>query len=42
LTDAGITFAADAVATAHEISAETVSKLTPREVERLLKLLDKL
>jgi DNA-binding MarR family transcriptional regulator len=42
LTDAGVAFAADAVATAHEISAETVGKLTPREVERLLKLLDKL
>ncbi len=42
LTDAGVAFAADAVVTAHEISAETVGNLTPREVERLLKLLDKL
>jgi len=42
LTDAGRDFAAEAVATAHEISAETVGNLTPREVERLLSLLDKL
>lgn len=42
LTDAGHEFAAQAVATAHEISAETVGNLTPREVERLLSLLDKL
>ncbi len=42
LTEAGIAFAAEAVSTAHEISAETVSNLTPREVDRLLTLLDKL
>lgn len=42
LTDAGHEFAAQAVATAHEVSAETVGNLTPREVERLLSLLDKL
>lgn len=42
LTDAGHEFAAHAVATAHEVSAETVGNLTSREVERLLSLLDKL
>jgi MarR family transcriptional regulator, lower aerobic nicotinate degradation pathway regulator len=42
LTDAGVAFAADAVETALDISAETVGNLTPREVERLLTLLDKL
>ena len=42
LTDAGVAFATDAVETALDISAETVGNLTPREVERLLTLLDKL
>jgi len=42
LTSAGRDFAAEAVETALGISAETVSNLTPREVERLLALLDKL
>ena len=42
LTDAGVAFTADAVETALDISAETVGNLTPREVERLLTLLDKL
>jgi MarR family transcriptional regulator, lower aerobic nicotinate degradation pathway regulator len=42
LTQAGQDFAAQAVQTAFAISAETVSNLTPREVERLLALLDKL
>lgn len=42
LTPAGQELAAQAVQTALEISAETVSNLTPREVERLLTLLDKL
>jgi DNA-binding MarR family transcriptional regulator len=42
LTDEGRSFTANAVNTALEISAETVSNLTPREVERLLTLLDKL
>jgi MarR family transcriptional regulator, lower aerobic nicotinate degradation pathway regulator len=42
LTEAGVAFATDAVETALDISAETVGNLTPREVERLLTLLDKL
>ncbi len=42
LTQAGDAFTADAIATARDISAETVSNLTPREVDRLLRLLDKL
>lgn len=42
LTDAGVAFATDTVETALDISAETVGNLTPREVERLLTLLDKL
>tara|TARA_R110000850_G_scaffold125114_3_gene243332 strand:+ start:1696 stop:2148 length:453 start_codon:yes stop_codon:yes gene_type:complete len=42
LTDAGKDFSASAIGIAHDISAETVSNLTPREVERLLTLLDKL
>ncbi|MGY9047031.1 hypothetical protein P775_27120 [Puniceibacterium antarcticum] len=42
LTDEGRSFAEDAVVTALEISRQTVSNLTPREVERLQDLLDKL
>ena len=42
LTDAGKDFSANAIGIAHDISAETVSNLTPREVDRLLTLLDKL
>ena len=34
--------ATQAIATAQEISAETVGNLTPREVDRLLALLEKL
>jgi DNA-binding MarR family transcriptional regulator len=42
LTDEGIAVTAKAIATAQEISAETVGNLTPREVDRLLALLEKL
>ena len=42
LTDQGIAGTAKAIATAQEISAETVGNLTPREVDRLLALLEKL
>ena len=42
LTDAGVALTVEAVMTAQEISAETVSNLTPREVDRLLTLLEKL
>lgn len=42
LTDAGRAYAARAMQTAAEISAATASNLTPRELERLLALLDKL
>ncbi|MCP3879253.1 MAG: MarR family transcriptional regulator, partial [Sulfitobacter sp.] len=42
LTDEGIAVTAKAIATAQEISAETVGNLTPREVNRLLALLEKL
>jgi DNA-binding MarR family transcriptional regulator len=42
LTEEGRAFAEEAVLTAHEISRQTVDNLTPREVERLLDLLDKL
>lgn len=42
LTEAGQAFAARSIAIAHGISAQTTSNLTPREVERLLALLDKL
>ena len=42
LTDEGIVVTAKAIATAQEISAETVGNLTPREVDRLLALLEKL
>ncbi len=38
LTDAGVSLTAEAVVTAHQISAETVNNLTPREVDRLLGL----
>ena len=42
LTDAGVSLTAEAVVTAQQISAETVNNLTPREVDRLLALLEKL
>ncbi|HBU54395.1 MAG TPA: MarR family transcriptional regulator, partial [Sulfitobacter sp.] len=42
LTDEGVAVTAKAIATAQEISAETVGNLTPREVDRLLALLEKL
>lgn len=42
LTEMGKEFSAEAITVAHAISAETVSNLTPREVDRLLTLLDKL
>lgn len=42
LTDQGRSLTVKAVSTALEISAQTVSNLTPREVDRLLALLDKL
>lgn len=42
LTEEGQAFAEEAVVTAREISRQTVGNLTPREVERLLGLLDKL
>lgn len=42
LTDAGRAYAARAMQTATEISAATARNLTPRELERLLALLDKL
>lgn len=42
LTDAGRAYAARAMQTAAEISAATARNLTPRELERLLALLDKL
>jgi DNA-binding MarR family transcriptional regulator len=42
LTEQGATFIAQMIPTAHEISRETFANLTPREVERLLSLLNKL
>lgn len=42
LTDEGGAVATQAIAIARDISTETVGNLTPREVERLLALLDKL
>lgn len=42
LTEAGRAYAARAMQTASEISAATAQNLTPRELERLLALLDKL
>lgn len=42
LTDEGARFAAQAVRTAQDISRATAANLTPRELERLLVLLDKL
>lgn len=42
LTQAGAAFARDAVETARAISEETLARLTRREAERLLTLLDKL
>ena len=42
LTDAGRAYTARAKETATRISAATAQKLTPRELERLLELLDKL
>lgn len=42
LSDQGRGFAESAVATATEISHATAANLTPRELERLLALLDKL
>ena len=42
MTDAGRAYTARAMRTATEISAATAHNLTPRELERLLALLDKL
>ncbi|SFE83107.1 MarR family winged helix-turn-helix transcriptional regulator [Roseivivax sediminis] len=42
LTEAGRVFAAEAVAQARQISDDTLARLTQRERERLLALLDKL
>lgn len=42
LTEAGRAYTARAVLTASEISTATAQNLTPRELERLLALLDKL
>ncbi|MFD1511308.1 MarR family winged helix-turn-helix transcriptional regulator [Lacimonas salitolerans] len=42
LSDQGHSFAEKAIATASEISRATSANLTPRELERLLALLDKL
>ncbi len=42
LTEEGRAFATESLTTAREISRQTVTNLTPREVERLLDLLDKL
>lgn len=42
LTDAGRTFAEESAAVAQRITEETVARLTTREAERLLALLDKL
>ncbi|KMK67280.1 MarR family winged helix-turn-helix transcriptional regulator [Puniceibacterium sp. IMCC21224] len=42
LTEAGLAFAGQAISTAQEISAETSTNLTARELSRLLSLLDKL
>lgn len=42
LTEAGVAFAEDAVEVALDITSATAQNLTPRELERLLELLDKL
>lgn len=42
LTDAGRAFADQAIPIAAEVSRQTVASLTQRDVDRLLKLLDKL
>ena len=42
LTEAGAAFTDEAVEIAERITAETLSRLTRREAERLVKLLDKL
>ncbi|MHA6346111.1 MarR family winged helix-turn-helix transcriptional regulator [Roseivivax sp. CAU 1761] len=42
LTEAGTAFTDEAVEIAERITAETLSRLTRREAERLVKLLDKL